>query len=138
LAAIVATIGELSKDNGKAIRRANEIGAKLRAGLNSLFQKYNFPIKADGGDSYFVLTSPVMELRNYRDYLKLDVNFIHRFHAEMLSRGILFMQRGNILTSAAHTEEDIAQAVDAAEQVIKNWPIAGSLGSIGSVSSSWY
>jgi glutamate-1-semialdehyde 2,1-aminomutase len=138
LAAVVATIRELSKDNCKAIRRANEIGAKLRTGLNNLFQKYNFPIKAEGGDSYFVLTSPVMEMHNYRDYIKLDVDFVHRFHAEMLSRGILFMQRGNMLTSAAHTDEDVAQAVEMAEQVIKDWSTVSSSGSIGSVSGSWY
>ena len=80
-----------------------------------------------------------MELRNYRDYLKLDISFIHRFHAEMLTRGILFMQRGNMLTSAAHTEEDVAQTMEAAEDVIENWSTAGySDSKVPGVSSSWY
>ncbi len=121
LAAALATLRELSRDNGKAMRYISEIGAKLRTGLNRLFQKHSFPMKADGGDSCFVLTSPVMELRNYRDFLRLDFNFIHRFHAEMLSRGVLFMQRGNMMTSAAHTEKDVEQTLEAAEQVIKSW-----------------
>ena len=121
LAAVVATLRELSKDNGKAIRHASEIGAKIRAGLSNLFQKYDFPMKAEGFDTCFVLVSPVVELRNYRDFLKLDFNVIHRFHAEMMSRGVLYMQRGNMMTSAAHTEEDVAQILEAAEQVIKSW-----------------
>jgi len=121
LAAVVATLRELSKDNGKAIRHASEIGAKIRAGLSNLFQKYDFPMKAEGFDTCFVLVSPVVELRNYRDFLKLDFNVIHRFHAEMMSRGVLYMQRGNMMTSAAHTEEDVAQTLEAAEQVIKSW-----------------
>lgn len=138
LTAVVATIRELSKDNGKAICHANEIGKKLRTGLDNLFQKYNFPVKANGGDSYFVLISPVIELRNYRDYLKLDLGLIHRFHAEMLSRGILFMQRGNMLTSAAHTEEDVARTLEAAEQTLKSWSTASTSTSTGSAGISWY
>ena len=121
LAAVVATLQELSKDNSQAIRHALEIGAKIRAGLSDLFQKYDFPMKAEGIDTCFVLVSPVVELRNYRDFLKLDFNVIHRFHAEMMSRGILYMQRGNMMTSAAHTDEDVAQTLEAAEQVIRNW-----------------
>jgi glutamate-1-semialdehyde 2,1-aminomutase len=121
LAAVVATLQELTKDNGKAIRCASEIGAKIRAGLKNLFQKYDFPMKTEGLDTCFVLVSPVVELRNYRDFLKLDFNVIHRFHAEMLSRGVLYMQRGNMLTSAVHTEEDVAQTLEAAEKVIRSW-----------------
>ena len=121
LAAVVATLRELSRDNSKAIRHASEIGTKIRAGLSNLFQKYDFPMKTEGFGTCFVLVSPVVELRNYRDFLKLDFNVIHRFHAEMMSRGVLYMQRGNMMTSAAHTEEDVAQTLEAAEQVIKSW-----------------
>ena len=86
-----------------------------------MFQKHDFPMKAEGIDTCFVVVSPVLELRNYRDFLKLDFNVIHRFHAEMMSRGILCVQRGNIMTSVAHTEEDVAQTLEAAEQVIRSW-----------------
>ena len=86
-----------------------------------MFQKYDFPMKAEGLDTCFVLVSPVVELRNYRDFLKLDFNVIHRFHSEMMSRGVLYMQRGNMMTSAAHTDEDVAQTLETAEQVIRSW-----------------
>jgi len=121
LAAVVATLRELSRDNGKVIRYISEMGAKLRIGLNRLFQKHGFPMKADGVDSVFVVTSPVVELRDYRDYLKLDFDFIYRFHDEMMSRRILFLKRGNMMLSAAHTGEDIEQTLEAAEQVITSW-----------------
>ena len=121
LAAALATLRELSKDNGRVMRYISQIGAKLRTGLNSLFEKYSFPMKAVGADPIFVLNSPVLNLRDYRDFLKLDFTFIHRFHQEMLNRGILFMRRGNMMLSAAHNEEDVEQTLDAAEQVIKQW-----------------
>lgn len=121
LAAALATLKELSKDNGRVIRYISEMGAKLRTGLNRLFEKYSFPIKAAGSDSIFVLNSPVLNLRSYRDFVKLDFDFIHRFHEEMLSEGVWFMRRGNVMLSAAHNEEDIGQTLDAAERVIKRW-----------------
>jgi len=121
LAAVVATLRELSKDNGKALRFASEIGAKIRKGLSGLFQKYDFPMKTQGFDTCFVLVSPPIELRDYRDFLRLDFNVIHKFHADMMSRGVLYMPRGNMLTCAAHTEEDVTQTLQAAEEVIKNW-----------------
>ncbi len=121
LAAAQAALRELSRDNGRVIRYISEMGAKLRTGMNSLFEKHSFPMKAVGGDPIFVLHSPPIELSNYRDFLKLDFNVIHRFHTEMMQRGVWFMRRGNLLLSAAHTDEDIAQTLEAAEQVIKEW-----------------
>jgi len=41
-----------------------------------------------------------------------------------------------MLTSAAHTEEDAAETPDAAEQVIKSWPTASSMGP--AAGSSWF
>jgi glutamate-1-semialdehyde 2,1-aminomutase len=121
MAATLAALHELSRDDGRVIRYISETGAKLRTRLNNLFEKYRFPMKAVGGDAIFVLNSPVLNLRDYRDFLKLDMDFIHRFHQEMLDEGILFMLRGNFMLSAAHNEQDLEQTLDAAEKVIRRW-----------------
>jgi len=121
MAAALATLHELSKDDGRVMRYISEIGAKLRTRLNNLFEKYSFPMKAAGSDPIFVLNSPVLNLRSYRDLVKLDFDFMHRFHTEMLDEGILFMLRGNVMLSAAHNEQDLEQTLDAAEKVIRRW-----------------
>ena len=41
-----------------------------------------------------------------------------------------------MLTSAAHTEEDVAETPDAAEQVIKSWSTVSSMGPVAG--SSWF
>jgi glutamate-1-semialdehyde 2,1-aminomutase len=121
LAAALATLRELSKNNGRVIQYISEMGAKLRSGLEGLFMGYNFPMKTSGTNAVFVLNSPAIELRDYRDCLSIDLNFIHQFHTEMFREGIWFMRRGNVLLSAAHTDKDLEQTLDAAERVIKRW-----------------
>jgi len=119
LAAALATLRELSKDNGRVMRHISEMGAKLRKGLNQVFENSGFPMRATSSDPIFVVNSPVLELRDFRDYIKLDFDFIHRFHREMQLERVWFMQRGNFMLSAAHKEEDIEQTLDAARRVIK-------------------
>jgi glutamate-1-semialdehyde 2,1-aminomutase len=121
LAAAFATLQELSRNNGKVIRYLSEIGARLRTGLNDLFENYGFPVRAAGTDPIFTITSPILNLQDYRDCLKLDFDFIHRFHKEMFFEGVWFMGRGNFMVSAAHTNKDIEHTLEVVERVIKRW-----------------
>ncbi len=121
LAAALATLTELSRDGGVAMRRISTLGGQLRSGLDGLFDRHHFPMKTVGSDPIFVLTSPRVDLVDYRDYLKLDFDFMERIHSEMLDEGVWFMRRGNMLLSAAHTEEDAQQTLEAAERVITRW-----------------
>jgi glutamate-1-semialdehyde 2,1-aminomutase len=121
LAAALATLAELSRDDGRVMRYISNIGGKLRIGLNDLFRERGFPMSADGSDPIFVLNSPVVELRNYRDFLQVDSEFVHRFYEMMFDQGIWFMRRGNMMVSAAHTEEDIQLTLEAAKRVITTW-----------------
>jgi glutamate-1-semialdehyde 2,1-aminomutase len=119
LAAALATLEELSKDDGKVIRHISQMGTKLGEGLNRLFETYGIPMRANRPGPIFTIHSPVIDVRNYRDYVKLDFDLMRRFQKEMLLEGIWFMQRMNLMVSAAHREEDIEQTLDAAERVIK-------------------
>ena len=115
----LASLRELSKDNGRLLKRVSEMGAKLRAGLNRLFEETGQPMRAVGCDPVFSVISPPLELRNYRDSLDYDLNRMARFHGEMMARGIWFMARGNFMLSAAHTEEDIEETLAAARGAIE-------------------
>jgi glutamate-1-semialdehyde aminotransferase len=97
------------------------MGTKLGEGLNHLFDKHDFSMRANRPGPIFTIHSPVIEVRNYRDYLKLDFDIMRRFQKEMLMEGIWFMQRMNLMLSAAHEEADIEQTLEAAERVIRMW-----------------
>jgi glutamate-1-semialdehyde 2,1-aminomutase len=121
LAAALATLTELSRDGAKVMKGISAMGATLRRGLDGLFEKHGFPMRTTGSDPIFVLTSPAVELANYRDYLKLDFGLMQRFHTKMFEQGVWFMRRGNMMLSAAHTEADIEQTLEAAALVIRGW-----------------
>jgi glutamate-1-semialdehyde 2,1-aminomutase len=121
LAAALATLEELSRDDGRVMRYISDIGSKLRSGLNDLFRRSGFPMSADGSDPIFVLNSPVLELNDYRDFLKVDSDSVQRFHQMMFDEGIWFMRRGNMMLSAAHTDADVEETLEAADRVIRNW-----------------
>jgi glutamate-1-semialdehyde 2,1-aminomutase len=94
------------------------LGADLKAGLNRLFERKGQPMKAVGPDSVFTVISPVLELKNYRDTLKYDLDRMTRFHRAMMDRGVWFMSRGNFMLSAAHTGQDIEETLAAAAAVL--------------------
>lgn len=119
LAAALATLMELSRNNGQVMHHICDMGRKLGEGLNHLFDKHDFPMRANRPGPIFTIQSPVIEVRNYRDYLKLDFDIMRRFQKEMLMEGIWFMQRMNLMVSASHKETDIEQTLEAAERVIK-------------------
>ncbi|MGD0916681.1 MAG: glutamate-1-semialdehyde 2,1-aminomutase [Thermodesulfobacteriota bacterium] len=119
LTAALATLQELSRNNGQVMHHISKMGKKLGEGLNHLFDKHDFPMRANRPGPIFTIHSPVIEVRNYRDYLKLDFDIMRRFQKEMLMEGIWFMQRMNLMLSAAHKETDIDQTLEAAERVIR-------------------
>ena len=121
VAGALAAVRELTKDDGKAIKRMIALGAKLKEGLNRIFADTGHPIRAVGCDSIFSVISPPSEMRNYRDTLNLDFQIMQRFYNDMMAQGVWFMGRGNFMLSAAHTEEDINQTLSAADRVLKSW-----------------
>ena len=117
-AGALAVLGELEKDGGAALKKLSELGAKLKMGLNRLFEDRGAPFKAVGPNPTFTVISPPMGLRNYRDTLHYDSERMHRFFTSMFDRGIWFMSRGNFMLSTVHTEADIEQTLYAAEETL--------------------
>jgi glutamate-1-semialdehyde 2,1-aminomutase len=112
-------LGELVKDDARALVRIRKLGAELKAGLNKLFKKNGQPMKAVGPDCVFTVISPQLELRDYRDTLKYDLERMKGFYSNMFSRGIWFMARGNFFLSAAHTEKDIEETLEKASLALQ-------------------
>jgi glutamate-1-semialdehyde 2,1-aminomutase len=119
LTAVMTTIAELSRDNQALLRQMHVVGRSLREGLDALFVEHDFPMLAYGHDAAFYVVSPRAYPKNYRDVLSLDFALTRRFHAEMLARGVLFVPKGRIMLSTAHSQRDVDDILAAAEDVIR-------------------
>lgn len=107
MAAAVATLTILRRDN--VIAHMEKMGTLLREGLNSLSQTYGLPIRQTG---------PVqMPLVLFNDDKGAGKGLV--FCAAALRAGVYFHPVHNMFLSAAHTPEDIARALEAAEEGFK-------------------
>lgn len=117
----LAALQELGRDNRKALKHMARLGARLRDGFDSLFEETGQPMKTVGCSPIFSVISPALDLVNYRDSLKLDFKIMHRFHKEMMMKGIWFMGRGNFMLSAAHTYENVDRTLESARKTLQSW-----------------
>ena len=115
--------------DGQVTHRANESASRLRRQLNQLFQRKSVPWLAYGEFSMIHI------LPNYagpalpgddgipvdRDYRKLDVEqpteFKHAFRASLLLNGVDWFGLSG-MTSASHSDEDIAETIRAFDKTI--------------------
>ncbi len=108
---------------GEPCSQANRMGAMLRQQLNRLFQQTGADLIAYGDFSMVHIlpeyAGPAADSDDFipydGDYLKLDcprkAGFKHAFRAALLLNGVDWFGWGG-LTSAAHTEADIAKTVE--------------------------
>lgn len=122
--------------DGNVCQQATASARRLRFGLNELFQRKSVPWIAYGQFSM------IHVLPNYQgppstsddfvpceaDYRKLDVDhpaaFKHAFRTALLSQGVDWFGWSG-MTTAAHTDQDIRQTIDAFEQAL-NWLTANA------------
>ena len=118
MAASVAAIAELERDNGAVYRHINKLGTQLMSGLSDLGRRLNVPLHGQGLPCAFhVSFTEEPPLREYRDYVaKADKERYNDFTLAMLTQGIRLIGRGIWYVSAAHTEDHIAQTLEAAEK----------------------
>ena len=67
-------------------------------------------------DFGFVGTHQAM--MNYRDYIESDADKRNEFCARLQNAGVRLTARGTWLLSAAHTDEDIDQSINAADRAL--------------------
>jgi glutamate-1-semialdehyde 2,1-aminomutase len=103
MAAALATVKALRRDG--AVDRMMRLGTQLRDGLQDLSARAGLPIRQTGP-----VQMPMVLFEDDPDFRK---GFA--FCAEALQHGAYFHPRHNMFLSAAHTGEDIAVALQAAE-----------------------
>lgn len=122
-AGALATLHELKRDQGFALRHISTLGKTLMKGFKELFLKYSLPFNAVGPGPIFTIISPSLDLKDYRDTLKYNSELMQRFHRDMLNQGVWFMGRGTFMLSAAHTAKDITNTLNIASDVLSRYNV---------------
>ena len=119
LAAARACLEELSAEEGAALARANRAGEMIMEGLRKLAGEQRIPVVITGFGAAFALHfTRRSELQHYRDTLEDDRALLARFLLRALEEGIYLLPDGRMYVSAAHTEQDAAETLEALGRVL--------------------
>ena len=120
LAAARATLGILHQ-SGEIYQTLDRLGSQLRMGLREIAARLDLPILVQGQGSMlqlYVTRRP--QIRTYREAAATRRDLFSEFAHRMILRGV-FVHPDNFehwFLSAAHTDEDIAVILQAAEEVL--------------------
>jgi glutamate-1-semialdehyde 2,1-aminomutase len=120
LAAADATLAELSRNDGAALKTANELGRRLSEGLNAAAASAGIPLRVTGfGAALALHFGNDTPLCDYRDTLADDREALRRFLLAALAEGIHMVPDGRLYVSAAHTAADIEETIAALSRALE-------------------
>ena len=118
MAAVVATMEELERDDGAAFAHMRHLGDTLRDGLLALAQHYDIPMIVQGFPaSYLPVFTPKSKVINQADSFDCDVDRAGRFFTHLRERGVEVY--GRFCISTSHTAQDIAGTLEHAEAAMQ-------------------
>ncbi|WP_206030090.1 aspartate aminotransferase family protein [Roseomonas sp. AR75] len=121
IAAGLATVEILERDD--ALRRIATLGAALRDGLAQLGAKHGIALRVQGpGPMFHMGFSTLARATEFRHVAADDKAAYHAFCQAMLLEGVRLIERGLWYVSAAHTEDDIAFTLAAADRSLAGLP----------------
>jgi len=117
-AAALATMDVLEREN--VYEHIFDLGARMRAGLKEILDRLSLPATAVGYGSVFLIYWGKGPFNNYEDLLSLDAERFLRFRRAMIDRGFYMvpMHLKRALFSFAHTEEQMAETLEAADDIL--------------------
>lgn len=120
MAASVAALAELEKEDGAVYRHLDRIGTRLMQGLAGLGRRHELPLHVQGLPCAFHLSfTEQPPIRDYRDYAQhCDKERYNAFAEAMLARGVRLIGRGIWYVSAAHTDEHVERTLAAADEAL--------------------
>jgi glutamate-1-semialdehyde 2,1-aminomutase len=120
IAAALATIDELQRDDGAAYPRLYALGEKLMDGLRSAARMCGAPLLVQGlGPVFHAAFTRASEITDYWSYRATDTNRLTRFVEALLENGINVTSRGTWFLSTVHTDDDIDQTLAAAARALQ-------------------
>ena len=122
LAAAVAALGELSRDGGALLLQASERGRRLMIGIETAARRHGIRLTVTGfGAAMSLHFTQRTQLRDYRDTLDDNRQMLQRVLRRALEEGLHLVPDGRLYVSAVHTDEDIAETLQAFERVFASF-----------------
>jgi glutamate-1-semialdehyde 2,1-aminomutase len=119
MSAGLATIRVLER--GEVYSRLEELGRRMRLGLEEVSQDAGFETRVYGVASMFQMYFTAEEVRDYASALRADAELFLRYQREMLRRGVFLppsQYECNFL-SYAHGEEEVDYTLEKAEEALR-------------------
>ncbi len=116
MAAAIAALDELERDDGAVYRALEQRGTRLMQGLEALAAKHRLAIRVQGLPAIFQVfftTGPAP--RNYREATTCDRDLVLAFHRALQEEGIRINQTGKWFLSTAHDDAIIDETLAAAD-----------------------
>ena len=118
VAAAIGTLEVLESEN--VISRISKLGLQLMEGLREIGRQNKSNLLVQGpGPMFHTGFTQLPTVNDFRDVLAYDKVRLNKFIAGMHDNGIRIIGRGLWYLSAAHTEEDIHQALATSAKVFK-------------------
>jgi len=119
MAAAIAALDELERDDGAVYRALERRGTRLMQGLAALASRHRLPMRVQGLPAIFqtfFTTGPGP--RNYREAEACDRDRALAFHRALQDEGIRINQVAKWFLSAAHDDVIIDQTLEAADRAL--------------------
>ncbi len=126
IAAGLATLNELSRENGALLSSIHSRGQTLMRELQKLADKHGQNMRVRGfGSVFHPAFTEGDDFKDYRGFLATDAEKRQLFNKILHEEGVRVTARGTWFMSAAHTDADVEETLGAADRAFKKLGEAG-------------
>jgi len=120
VAAALATLTELARDDGAAYRRMTALGSGLMAELTALAKRHGRRLLAQGpGPIFSIAFTDRTAIGDYRDHCGADHALMAAFADALQAEGVRIARRGTLFLSTAHGEPEVERTLAAADAAFR-------------------
>jgi glutamate-1-semialdehyde 2,1-aminomutase len=121
MAAGIATINELSKQEGKPLERMEEFAKNLVNGIREMMSRLKIPgLINQIGPVFHMMFINKSDVTDFDTFNLRDTQKYSHFAELMLNHGVLVRPSGLWYISAAHEQNDLIETLDAVEKSLKS------------------
>jgi glutamate-1-semialdehyde 2,1-aminomutase len=121
--AALATLTELARNDGEALKSANKLGLRLMDGLTEMARRHGIPALVTGfGAAFSLHFTGRAYISDYRDTLEDDPARLKQFLSIALEEGLNLLPDGRFYVSAVHTAKDCDQTLEVFEKAFARLP----------------
>jgi glutamate-1-semialdehyde 2,1-aminomutase len=119
VAASIACLDLLTRDDGLAYRRLYAMGQRLREGIAGIAEETGLEVRIQGLGPVFHVAFAPGPITDYRSAAQQDTPRYHRLTRALLERGVRVLERGLWYVSTAHTDAEIDDTLNVVRDVMR-------------------